>query len=410
MTALSAERARRLAWAALAAYIAGLGIAAALRDQGDFRIYYLAGQRVLAGAAIYPPSDSGRFLYAPIFAIGFAPFAMLSRRAAQVAFFAVNAWGLAAFIIGAGVMLFGRARRLSALLIVVPVLLSARFIDNNIEHGQINLPTLALCVWAIVYARERRTIASGAMLAAAALIKPFAILAAMYLLVRKKLAALGWAFVAGVVLLAAPVAVFGLRGWFDQTESYLRAVASMTDRYRLMLTNQSAVAALARVLVRWSPAGDAPRLSLALGMAFECAAIAIVLRMVWRRAPARGDEGAADSVPLAALFCLMPGFAPLSWKSYYAALVVPYMVVIAALQEDWSAQRPPKRSVCALLVLSIILNLASGTYLNRLGLFYSAHLGSSIALLIALLVLDTTADAADRATETVKSRAGAAGS
>jgi len=410
MTTVSAERARRLAWAVLAVYIAGLGIAAALRDQGDFKIYYLAGQRVLGGMAVYPPGDSGRFLYAPIFAIAFAPFAMLSRRAAQLAFFAVNAFGLAAFVIGSGAMLFGRARRLSALLIVVPVILSARFIDNNIEHGQINLPVLALCVWAIVYARESRPMASGAMLAAAALIKPFAILAALYLLIRNKFAALGWAVAAGVVLLAAPIAVFGPHGWIDQTASYVRALASMTDRYRLMLTNQSAVAAFARVLARWTPAGGERHVSLAVGMAFESAAIATVLWLA-RRSPLRdGDGGAADRIPVAALFCLMPGFAPISWKSYYAALVVPYMAIVAELREDRRAQSRPARAAWALLVLSALLNLASGRYLNRLGLFYSAHFGSSIAALAALLALRVHPDPGVHAAETPESRVGVTGS
>jgi len=59
-------------------------------------------------------------------------------------------------ILGAGVILFGRERKLPAALIVVPVLLSFRFIDNNFDHGQINLPTLALIVWAIIYADESR--------------------------------------------------------------------------------------------------------------------------------------------------------------------------------------------------------------------------------------------------------------
>src|SRR5512135_3032450 len=114
MNTSDATRARQFAWLALGAYLVGLGISATFRSQGDFNVYYRAGYRVLHGLAIYPPDDSDRFLYAPIFAIGFAPLAALPRHLAQFVFFAINAFSLIELILGAGVMLFGRARRLPA--------------------------------------------------------------------------------------------------------------------------------------------------------------------------------------------------------------------------------------------------------------------------------------------------------
>ena len=114
MSWLDSERARRLAWLALGVYLVGLGISAVLRLQGDFFVYYRAGHRVLHGLAIYPADETDRFLYAPIFAIAFAPFALLPRHAAQGVWFVLNAWGLVAFITGTVIMLFGRSRRLSA--------------------------------------------------------------------------------------------------------------------------------------------------------------------------------------------------------------------------------------------------------------------------------------------------------
>ena len=143
-------------------------------------------------------------------------------------------------------MLFGRARQLTPALILVPVILCARFIDNNIEHGQINLPTLALTVWAIVVGEEERPIASGAMLAVAILIKPFAGLAALFLLLEGKWRSILVSIACGLLLMFAPTLVFGPRGALDQTVAYLQVVSSMTDRYTTMLTNQSATSAIAR--------------------------------------------------------------------------------------------------------------------------------------------------------------------
>jgi hypothetical protein len=391
MKPLDAERAQKLAWLALGIYIVGLGIAATLRVQGDFSVYYRTGERVLAGAPLYPPDDPDRFLYAPLFAFLFAPLAMLPRRGAQLAFFIVNAGALVAFVMGAGAMLFGRARRLSAMLIVAPVALTFRFIGNNVEHGQVNLIVLALIVWAIVWARESRAARSGIALAAAILIKPFAILAAIYLVIKRRFSALADTAVAAAAILAAPIVAFGPARWMDQNAAYWSAVASMTDRYRLMLTNQSAVSAVARLMHRWSRAADTSHEAVAIGTAIEIVlAVAVFVWIEFIRISTTHDndlDGSGSWLALAGLFCLMPGFAPISWKSYYAALLVPYMALVAGLWEDRRRDRPAPVAAWTLFILSVLMNFVPGRTPNRIALFYSAHFVSSLIALAALFAL-----------------------
>jgi hypothetical protein len=386
MTWLDSERARRLAWLALGVYIVGLGISAVLRLQGDFFVYYRTGHRVLHGMAIYPANETDRFLYAPIFAIAFAPFALLPRHAAQGLWFIFNAWGLVAFITGTVIMLFDRGRRLSAPLLAIPVLLSFPFIGNNIEHGQVNLPILALCAWAIVYAREDRPWLAGALLAAAVLVKPFALLAGLYLTLRTKWTALGCAFVAGAAMLVLPILVFGAGRLGEETSAYLRTVASMTTQYRTMLTNQSAVAAAARLMVRLvdptQAEGSAP---FRIGMAIEGMLVGAV--SLWTVLGARADESrtAGDRYAVAGFFCLMPGFAPISWKSYFTALLVPYML----LTDELWAQRRLSAPVWALLVGSVFLNFLPGRRVNRIALYYSVNFISSLLVLAAVALVAT---------------------
>ena len=381
MIQFDSDRGRRLGWLAIAIYLVVLAIIAVLRTQADFNTYYRAGGRVLAGLPIYPPSDSDRFLYAPIFAIGFAPLAALPLKAAQLAFFLLNAFAFVELIVGAGVMLFGRSRQLNAALIVIPVLLCFRFIGNNIEHGQINLLTLPLLVWAIVSAEESRPWRGGLMLAAAILIKPFGVLAAAYLLVRAKFGTLACAALWGIVLLLAPIAVFGAHGWHEQTVAYVQAVSSMTGRYRTMLTNQSAVSAIARLIEPVSTADASSPLPLTLGMGFEIALALVTLGWVWR-------SGSRDRIALAALFCVIPGFAPISWKSYFASLLVPYMLMTAAILDAREGRRePPPRAMTILFAISVLLNLAPGSRPNHLALFFSAHLLSALVAMAALFIL-----------------------
>jgi hypothetical protein len=390
MKTIDATRARRLAWLAVGVYLVGLGISATFRAQGDFNVYYRAGHRVLLGHAIYPPDDSDRFLYAPIFAIAFAPLALLPRHLAQFVFFALNAFSLIEFILGSGVILFGRERQLSAALIVVPVLLSFRFIDNNFDHGQINLPTLALIVWAIIYAEESHDALAGLMLTAAILIKPFALLAALHLAIRKHFAVLGWAVVAGVALLIVPIAVFRPRGWIDQTGAYVTAIVSMTNRYRTMLTNQSAVSAVARLMsIRMGTDAETSPVATMVGMGLEIILVATVSLWDWM-----SDErtALANRLALCGFFCLMPSFAPISWKSYYAAMLVPYMALSAALLTDRAGGQPAPKIAWTLFALSVLFNLATGNYLNRVALFYSAHFVSSLLALAALFALRSTTE------------------
>jgi hypothetical protein len=388
---IDATRARQIAWIALGVYLVGLGISATFRAQGDFNVYYRAGHRVLLGHAIYPADDSDRFLYAPIFAIAFAPLGLLPRHLAQFVFFAINAFSLIELILGAGVVLFGRERKLPAALIVVPVLLSFRFIDNNFDHGQINLPTLALIVWAVIYADESHDAWAGLMLAAAILIKPFAILAALHLAIRRHFATLGWAVVAGAALLVVPIVIFGPRGLIDQTSAYITAIASMTNRYRTMLTNQSAVSAVARILsLRVGNDAETSATATIVGMGLEIILVAAVSLWDWMSGV---REKFASRLALCGLFCLMPSFAPISWKSYYAAMLVPYMALTAALVTDRAADKSAPKIVWILFLLSVVLNLAMGNYLNRVALFYSAHLISSLLALAAVFALWLTSEA-----------------
>ena len=385
MKTIDETRARRLAWLAIGLYLIGLGISATFRSQGDFNVYYRTGHRVLHGLAIYPPSDSDRFLYAPIFAILFAPLAAIPRHLAQFVFFAINAFSLIEFILGAGVILFGRGRQLPATLIFVPVLLSFRFIDNNFDHGQINLPTLALIVWAIIYAEESNEAVSGLMLAAAILIKPFAILAALHIAIRRHFSALGWAVAAGIALLILPIVLFGPHRWIDQTGAYLTAIVSMTNRYRTMFTNQSAVSAVARIMsLRVGADAETSPTATIVGMGLEIALVAAIALWDWM---SDHREKFVSSLPLCGFFCLMPSLLPISWKSYFAALLLPYMVLTSALWTDRPAKDRTPISVWILFALSVLLNLATGNYLNRIALFYSAHFISSLLALVALFAL-----------------------
>ena len=166
----------------------------------------------------------------------------------------------------------------------------------------------------------------------------------------------------------------------------------MTNRYRTMLTNQSAVSADARVMsLRVGADAETSPTATIVGMGLELILIAAV--SVWDWTSGERDNF-GSRLALCGLFCLMPSFAPISWKSYYAALLVPYVALTAALWTDRAAGERAPNSVWALFALSVVLNLATGNYLNRVALFYSAHFFSSLLVLAAVFALWITSEAA----------------
>jgi glycosyl transferase family 87 len=382
----SQHRSVRLAWIAIGIYLCALGISAVLRTQGDFDVYYRTGMRVLHGEAIYRLDEGSHFLYAPIFAIIFAPFAALPLHAAQFAWYLVCAASLIALILGSHRMLLGRECRPTAALLVIPLILCAVFVNNNIEHGQINLPTLALVVWSIVFAEEDRAAISGCALATAILIKPFAALAALFLLLEGRWRPIAFSAVFAIVLLVAPVVVFGPRGTLAETTAYLQVVGSMSGRYMTMLTNQSATSAVARLMTLGTGGGvPCAQMAIYLGTAIELVLILAVLAWFLRDPDDHPlARHRSHRFQLAALFCIMPSLVPISWKSYYAALLVPYMLLTLVLWTDRPPASPTPTLTLALVTISAILNWIPGKRASHIALFFSAHFISSLVLLAAM--------------------------
>jgi hypothetical protein len=122
------------------------------------------------------------------------------------------------------------------------------------------------------------------------------------------------------------------------------------------------------------------RAALLIGTGIELAFVAAAATWVART---RDDSG-EDRFALAALFCVMPSIVPVSWKSYYAALLVPYMLVLAELTSNVEGRG--QSAAYALLVISVVLNWTPGSRPNHIALFYSAHFLSSLMLFACVVV------------------------
>ena len=88
---------------------------------------------------------------------------------------------------------------------------------------------------------------------------------------------------------------------------------------------------------------------------------------------------------LAALFCTMAAFSPVSWLEYYMALVVPYMALTFIAWSD--AEETPASAKIARFVLAGALILNVSTRLFEPLLYYGAEYFGSLAVLAAIVAL-----------------------
>ncbi len=389
---------RIAAWALLALYIFGFALSAASRSQSDFVIYRNAGLAALHGKPIYNLHDPSPFQYAPIYAVAFIPLGLMPRRPAQLLWFVVSmAFALPLMLLGASRLLFGRGFKPGWELIVIPVLLSVRFIHPNFDHGQINLLLLAGVVWGFALVNESRPVSGSCLLAASLLAKPFALPVLLYLLACKQFVALFslMIFVAALILL--PSLLLGAGYAAHESGDYVTALATRgVQRSRDLRNkyNQSSAALAVRWFAPRATSLATERVAATGGFAFQCALmVGVVGWLVFRRDDLAGPDA---RLSLAALFCIAAALSPISWLEYYMALEVPYMALAHIAFGRGKNRKPQARAATWVLAVALIFNL--GTRLFESALYGGlAYLGSLIVL-AGVLVLTTMGSRASRST------------
>ena len=206
---------KHLFWIAIAGLvvIAAAVFAARAKDKMyDFEVYRVAATRVVAGEMLFRVEDGHwQFKYFPAFACLLTPLALLPPVAARAVWFFLT-FALIVVLVRWSLALLPERRRTTAFLVTLVILAMAKYYVREIGLGQSNALLAVLAVAAVSQWRSGRHAAAGALLAAATIVKPYAILFLPYLLWRRRLPALA-AFTA--VLVAAvllPAARYGFSG------------------------------------------------------------------------------------------------------------------------------------------------------------------------------------------------------
>ncbi|MGH7981889.1 MAG: glycosyltransferase family 87 protein, partial [Candidatus Udaeobacter sp.] len=180
----------------------------------DYKLWYDTGQQVLAGDEIFF-FHSGKydFMYPLPCAVFLGGASLLGQGGLIFLLVAINsvAWFCSAKL--SATLATGDRRITNPWVYVVPSLLVIVYIWSTYHLGQPNLVLLALMLGAFVALRAEREIVAGGLIAVAAAIKAFPVIAIVYLLYRRYWTAAASLVVALVfLLLILPAPLRGFEG------------------------------------------------------------------------------------------------------------------------------------------------------------------------------------------------------
>ncbi|HTM26138.1 MAG TPA: glycosyltransferase family 87 protein [Vicinamibacterales bacterium] len=286
------------------------------RKMADFDVYYTAGSRALVAEPLYRAEDGHfQFKYLPAFAVLASPLALIPPQAAKAGWFGASAL-LMLILLWLSVRALPRIHRSPALLLVITFVAMAKFYAHELVLGQVNLLFGVLVVLAIVWMERGRETAAGLLLALAVIVKPYAVIFAPWLAMRRNRIAFAAMAVGLIVLLLLPAVRYGWQGNLRLLADWWSTVTSTTAPN---LTNPDNVSVRA-MFERWTgPDAPAPALAaLASAILLVVAAVVIV---------ARSGMPRAETLEGALLLLLIPLLSPQGWD-YVFLIGTPAVVLL----------------------------------------------------------------------------------
>ena len=325
------------------------------RKMPDLEVYWTAAARARAAEPLYRPEDGHyQFKYLPAFAVLTAPAANVPLQSAKTAWFVISVM-LIVGLLGSSLLLLPDRRRPGWWLVAGTLLVMAKFYGHELILGQMNALFAAIVVAAIVQLRRGREAASGALLALAIVVKPYAILFAPWVLARRRAASSAALAIGAVVVLALPAIVYGAAGDVALHRAWWKTV---TDSTAPNLTNADNVS-IAAMWAKWIGVGrPAAALSACTGTLLVAAAILVFLRRSARRFP--------EGLEAALLLTCIPLLSPQGWDYVFLIATPAVMFVLnygGALPVPLRAAAAAALAIIGLTLYDIIGRAAYSTFM-----------------------------------------------
>ena len=313
----------------------------------DYKLWYDTGKHVLAGDEIFfLRSGKYDFMYPPSCALFLATASLLGQAGLILLLVAINsaAWFSSARL--AAILANGHRFVNNGWLYLILSLLVIVYIWSSYHLGQPSLVLLALMLGAFVALRAQREVSAGALIALAAAIKAFPVIAIIYLIYRRYWkAALSVVVTLTFLLLILPAPFRGFeRAWRDLEKwssgmlKYDAVAVAQRPMRSYTWKNQSLVGVTNRLLRHVDgDAASAPHTPIYVNLAdlrFRTVngiiiSVALALGILFITVmPQRGMRTAeSDAIELALLLLIMLMITPLSFGYFFSWLMLPFAVI-----------------------------------------------------------------------------------
>jgi hypothetical protein len=227
--------------------------------------------------------------------------------------------------------------------VLVPLLLTYRYVTGNFDHLQINIVIFTLALAGLYLQATGNEFAGSLTLGAAAAIKVMPVVFIPYLAYRRRYRAAAFTTVAAAAFSLSPILVFGWRRFWDYVVAWRAAVAAGWGVGKM---NQSVFAMWDRFI------GHGMRPFVTAGISFvpesgDARAIAatvaslglVTLLALWIFRRPAAPSGWAMLSEWSVVFIVSVLFGMVCWKAYLVVLLLPNTVLFAA----WRSARTPAR-------------------------------------------------------------------
>ncbi len=283
----------------------------------DYEVYRRAAVRALAAEPLYRESDRHyQFKYLPAFAVVSIPLGLAPDRVVRACWFAGSILMLV-LLLRKSVRVMPERLHSRAYLIGITFVLLGKFYAHELELGQVNIVMAAVVVLALAEMQAGREFAAGLLIAAAVVLKPYAVLLVPWLVGRRRLPSLGGAFTGIAVALLLPAAVYGFDGNAHLLAEWWRTVTQTTAPNLADVNNVSAASVFARSL---GPGPTAQALAAALMVALLAVAAAVFF--------SRRGVPAPEPLEAGLLLTMMPILSPQGWDYVFLLSTVATMLLV----------------------------------------------------------------------------------
>ena len=340
----------------------------------DFKVYWTAAGRALGAEPLYRVED-GHYLfkYLPAFAVLAAPISFLSLPVAQAMWFGVSVAMLPTLLV-LSLRLLPERRRPAWFVVTIMVVAMGKFLGHEIELGQVNLLFAVLIVLAMLALGRDRPGIAAALCVCAVVVKPYAVLFLPWVAWRGGWRAAVSAAVGMLIVLAAPLGVYGFSGTVELHHAWWLTVTTSTAPNLLNPDNVS-IAALA---AKWIGIGSQASL--------VAAAVSVLLLAVAVFVVARGGGMARpEALEGALLLTLIPLLSPQGWD-YVFLVSTPAIALFANYHRELpSAQRVV--TWIAVLAIGLVIYDVVGRQLYRAFMNWSLITVCFFVVIAALVTL-----------------------